>query len=147
MFLKLKYHQNNLVIICRKDNFFIGSRFSQYLKSEEYQFKMINKIQIYLEQGEAIILKYLESVYPPLYNAFNQNCTVIRERNYARISIGPTIIHYSYVNDNFKCIVYLDGFERMNITEAKNHFWLKGPFCHMHEKEKIINFNILFIIL
>ena len=133
MFLKLKYHQNNLVIICRKDNFFIGSRFSQYLKSEEYQFKMINKIQIYLEQGEAIILKYLESVYPPLYNAFNQNCTVIRERNYARISIGPTIIH--------------DGFERMNITEAKNHFWIKGPFCHMHEKEKIINFNILFIIL
>ena len=69
--MKLKYHQNNLVIICRKDNFFIGSRFSQYLKSEEYQFKMINKIQIYLEQGEAIILKYLESVYPPLYNAFN----------------------------------------------------------------------------
>ena len=91
-----------------------------------------------MEQGEAIILKYLESVYPPLYNAFNQNCTVIRERNYARISIGPTIIHYSYVNDNFKCIVYLDGFERMNITEEKIIFGSKVHFVICMKRKKLL---------
>ena len=87
----VSFHLLSYILGENKYNFFIGSRFSQDLKSEDYQFKMINKIQIFMELGETIILKDLEPVYPALYDVFNQNFTKTGERNYARISIGPTI--------------------------------------------------------
>ena len=129
----VSFHLLSSIFGENKYNFFIGSRFSQDLKSEEYQFKMINKIQIYMEQGETIILKDLESVFPALYDVFNQNFTVVGERNYARISIGPTINHYSYVNENFKCIVDVDS-NKIDQQET--------PFLNRFEKH-IISFESL----
>ena len=114
-------------------NFFIGSRFKKDLKSEEYQFKIINKIQLFMEQGGTIILKDLESVYPALYDLFNQNFTVTSNRNYARITIGKTVNSYCYVNEKFKCIVDLD-IDKITKQDP--------PFLNRFEKH-IITFEFL----
>ena len=53
-------------------NFIIGSDFEND-NSEEYTFKILNKIQLCMEQGRLIILKNLSMIYPSLYNLFNQN--------------------------------------------------------------------------
>ena len=126
-------HLLSYVLDDKNYNFFIGSRFKQDLKSEEYQFKIINKIQLFMEQGGTIILKDLDSVYPALYDVFNQNFTVTSNRNYARISIGSTANNYSYVHDNFKCIVDVD------IDEIDKQ---ETPFLNRFEKH-IITFEYL----
>ena len=86
-------------------NIIIGSQFKEDIKSEEYQLKMIRKIQIFMEKGKTIILKDIESIYPALYDLFNQNFISMSGKNYARISIGSTFTTYSNVHKNFKCIV------------------------------------------
>ena len=62
--------------------YFIGSQFKEDILSEEYQLKIINKIKIYMEEGGTIILKGLESVYPALYDLFNQNFTKMFNKNF-----------------------------------------------------------------
>ena len=126
-------HLLSFVLGDKNYNYFIGSRFIDDLKSEEYQFKIINKIQLFMEKGETIILKDLESVYPALYDVFNQNFTVTSNKNYARISIGTTSNNYSYVNDNFKCIVDV-GKDKIDNQEP--------PFLNRFEKH-ILTFEYL----
>ena len=86
-------------------NYYIGSQFQNDLQSEEYTLKILNKIQLHMEQGKVLILKNLESVYPALYDLFNQNFTEVSNKNYARIAIGSTTNAFSLVDDNFRCIV------------------------------------------
>ena len=117
----------------KNNNFLLGSGFKQDWKSEEYQFKIINKIQLFMEKGETIILKDLESVYPALYDVFNQNFTVSSKRSYARISIGTTSNNYSFVHDNFKCIVVVD-LDKIDTQEP--------PFLNRFEKH-IVTFEYL----
>ena len=45
---------------------YIGSQFPNDIKSEEYPLKILNKIQMHMEQGNILVLKNLESVYPAL---------------------------------------------------------------------------------
>ena len=88
--------------------FYIGSRFIQDQYSEEYTLKMINKIQIQMEKNCILILKDLETIYPSLYDLFNQNFTVVAEKNYARLSVGYNNNTFSFVNNEFKCILIVD---------------------------------------
>ena len=44
---------------------YIGSKFPEDQQSEEYSLKILNKIQLHMEEGKVLILKNLESVYPP----------------------------------------------------------------------------------
>ena len=114
--------------------FFIGSPFIEDFNSEEYQLKVIKKIQIYMEEGKTIILKDLESVYPALYDLFNQNFTVMNGKNFARISIGSSFSIYSLVNKKFKCIVNVD---RNDINKQE------PPFLNRFEKHIIAYENLL----
>ena len=88
-------------------NIFIGSKFKNDFKNNEYHFKLINKIQICMEQGGIIVLKDLDYIYPALYDLLNQNFTVVSNKNFARISISVSNTYY-FVNDNFKCIIIVD---------------------------------------
>lgn len=86
-------------------HFYIGSKFKKDLESEEYILKVLNKVQFYTEKGKILIIEHLDSVYPLMYELFNQNFTVFYNKNYARLALGPTTNIYSYVNNKFKCIV------------------------------------------
>jgi len=114
--------------------FIIGSQFIEDFNSEEYQLKVIKKIQIYMEEGKTIILKDLESVYPALYDLFNQNFTIMNGKNFARISIGSSFSIYSQVNKKFKCIVNVDK------NDISNQ---EPPFLNRFEKHIISYENLL----
>ena len=114
-------------------NYYKGSPFKDDQKSEDYILKMLNKIQLSMEQNKVLILNNLGTVYPGLYDLFNQNFTVISKKNYARIALGYTTNAYSIVNDEFRCIV--------NVDEDKI-YKEEPPFLNRFEKH-IISFEYL----
>ena len=113
--------------------FYIGSKFEADLSTEEYALKILNKIQVDMENGNIIILKDLESVYPAMYDLFNQNFTVLSNKNYARLAVGSSVNTFSLVNDKFRCIVNAD-IEQIDNEEA--------PFLNRFEKH-IMSFEYL----
>ena len=119
--------------IKKESIFYIGSGFERDHHSEQYTLKILNKVQLQMEQKKVLLLTDLEPVYPALYDLFNQNFTVVSEKNYARIAIGSSTNTFSLVNDNFKCIVLVDE-KQINKQEA--------PFLNRFEKH-IISFDYL----
>ena len=114
-------------------NFYIGSQFEEDLNTEEYALKVLNKIQVHMERGNILILKNLDSVYPSMYDLFNQNFTVLSNKNYARLAIGSNTNTFAYVNKDFRCIVTAD------IDEINNE---EAPFLNRFEKH-IMTFEYL----
>ena len=114
-------------------SFYLGSQFEQDLNKEEYAIKVLNKIKAYMENSHILVLKDLESVYPNLYDLFNQNFTVVSNRNYARLAVGSNTNTFSYVNNDFRCIISVD-LDQINNEEA--------PFLNRFEKH-IISFDFL----
>ena len=114
-------------------SFYIGSGFDVDIHSEGYGLKILNKIQLQMEQNKILLLSDLDAMYPSLYDLFNQNFTVVSKKNYARIAMGSTNNTFSLVNDGFKCIVLVDekGIEQE-----------KAPFLNRFEKH-IISFEYL----
>ena len=53
-------------------------------------------------------MRDLESVYPSMYDLFNQNFIVLSNKNYIRLPIGSSVNNFSFVNDKFRCIVIVD---------------------------------------
>ena len=105
---------------------YIGSQFPNDIINEEYYLKILNKIQIHMKQGNILVLKNLEFVYPSLYDLFDfsqKNCTYIS---------SPTNI-FSLVNDNFRCIVNVD-YNQIDKEES--------DFINRFEKQ-IISFDYL----
>ena len=114
-------------------NFYIGSKFKADKNREEYSQKVLSKIQVNMENGNILILKDLESVYPALYDLFNQNFTVLSNKKYARLAVGSSVNTFSLVNDNFRCIVNVD-IDDIDDQEA--------PFLNRFEKH-IMSFEYL----
>ena len=108
--------------------FYIGSNFEEDLNSEEYALKVLNKLQIYLENGIILVLINFESVYPMMYDLFNQNFTVISNKNYTCLAVGSNTNTYAYIINEFRCIVNVDSKEIGN--EEK-------PFLNRFEKHII----------
>ena len=117
----------------KESSFYIGSGFIKDQHSEQYTLKILNKVQLQMEQNKVLLLTDLEPVYPALYDLFNQNFTVVSEKNYARIAIGSSNNTFSLVNDDFKCIVIVDE-KAIDKEEA--------PFLNRFEKH-IISFEYL----
>ena len=61
-----------------------------------------------MEQGILTVFKNLESIYPSLYDLFNQNFTNIHQQKYARIAVGNSNNKMCEVNNNFKCIILIE---------------------------------------
>ena len=106
-------------------NLYVGSEFYSDHHSEEYSLKILNKIQLHMEEGKLLILKNLESVYPALYDLFNQNFSEVSGNKYARIAVGSTTNNFSLVDDNFRCIVCVN-YEQIDQEEP--------PFLNRFEK-------------
>ena len=117
--------QTILKEINKEYNLYVGSQFYKDHHSEEYSLKILNKIQLHMEEGKVLILKNLESVYPALYDLFNQNFTKVSKKNYARIAIGSSTNTFSLVDDNFRCIVSVN-YEQIDQEEP--------PFLNRFEK-------------
>ena len=116
----------------KKYNIFIGSKFKNDFKNDDYHIKIINKIQACMDKGGTVVLKDFDYIYPALYDLLNQNFNVVTNRNFAIISVG-TSNTYSYVNDNFKCIIIVDE-DKINNQET--------PFLNRFEKF-IARINVL----
>ena len=122
-----------LSISKKKYVFYIGSQFVEDLNSEIYSLKVLNKIQAHMERGNILILKNLENVYPAMYDLFNQNFTVVGNKNYSRLAVGSNTNTFAYVNNDFRCIVSVD------IDQIENE---EAPFLNRFEKH-IISFEYL----
>ena len=95
--------------------FYEGSPFSND-NNNEYQFKIINKIQEHAENGDIIILHNLYQIYPFLYDLFNKNFIIKDGKQYARICLGNYSELHTLINRGFRVIVmvnkkYLDKVE------------------------------------
>ena len=114
-------------------SFYIGSPFEQDLNSEDYTLKVLNKIQSHMERGNILILKNLETVYPSMYDLFNQNFAVIGNKNYSRLAVGSSTNTFAYVDKDFRCIVNVDS-KKLDQEEA--------PFLNRFEKH-IMSFEYM----
>ncbi|OUM67355.1 hypothetical protein PIROE2DRAFT_58828 [Piromyces sp. E2] len=88
--------------------FYYGSDFEEDLLQGYYSAKILNKVQVTMSNDNVMILKNLTSMYPSIYDLFNQNFRKVGESNYARIALGNSNTQNYFVNDNFRCIVLLD---------------------------------------
>ena len=121
--------------------YLIGSQFKDDLNNEEYQLKVLEKIQIFMQQGKTLILKDLESIYPALYDLFNQNYISMNGKNFTSISIGSAFNKYSIVNDKFKCIINID-FKKIESQEIS---FLNRFEKHIITYENLLNKNLKYI--
>ena len=129
-----RYLLSSILSELKKDYYFyIGSKFVKDLQSEEYILKVLNKVQVFMEKGKILIMENLETVYPSMYDLFNQNYTVFSDKNYARLAIGSITNIISLVDKNFRCIINTD-LNKMDQEEA--------PFLNRFEKQ-IISFEYL----
>ena len=106
--------------------FYIGSKLKDDLNSRQYVIKILNKIQYYMEKGGILIFKNLETVYPSMYDLFNQNFTIIGNQSYARLVVGSTTNNFALINNNFKCIIninndYIDKEEPPFLNRLEKH--------------------------
>ena len=95
--------------------FYEGSPFAND-NNNEYQFKIINKIQENAENGDIIILHNLNQIYAFLYDLFNKNFIIKDGKQYARICFGNYSEQHTPINRSFRVIVmvnkkYLDKVE------------------------------------
>ena len=122
---------SSILVENKNCSYYIGSKFKSDLGMEEYATKIMNKIQTDMENGNLIILKDLETIYPLMYDLFNQNFTILGNKKFARISVGSSTNAFSEVHQDFKCIVNVDT---NKIAEEE------PPFLNRFEKH-IISFE------
>ena len=111
--------------------FVIGSEFEDDKDKEEYGFRLLSDIILYMESGNSIILKNLDQIYGSLYDLFNQNFMVVGKKKNCRIALGSTNNPMCYVHDNFHCVVLVD---------FKHQEKMDPPFLNRFEKQ-ILTFD------
>ena len=108
--------------------YYSGSKFKLDKNNILYSNDMLNKIKYQMETENILILKDLDSIYPSLYELFNQSFTILDGKKF--IQLGES---KSLVNDKFKAIVLVEK-EQIDKQES--------PFLSRFEKH-IINFKYL----
>ena len=115
----------NLISEQRQCPIIYGSSFEDD-KVDEYNYRILNKIILYMETDTILILKDLDSVYGSLYDLFNQNYVKVGEKHYCRIALGPYSNPMCHVHSKFRCIVLMDD---EKILKADK------PFLNRFEKQ------------
>ena len=110
-----------------------GSRFEEDL-SEEYNYRILSRIILYMEQDCILILKDLESIYGSLYDMLNQNYTVVGNKKNCRVALGPYSNPMCQVHDRFRCIVLIDQ-HKVNYSDP--------PFLNRFEKQVLRYSDVL----
>ena len=120
-FLNSDEKLNNYTII-------IGSKFRDDLNKIEYSSKILSKIKMNLEKDSILVLKDLDTIYPSLYDLFNQNFLTIQRKKFARIALSNKTNSFSHVNDNFRCII---------IVDENKLIYQEIPFLSRFEKQSL----------
>ena len=120
--------ENLLTTIDRQERVVIfGSQFEED-QTDDYNYRILSRIILCMEQGYILILRDLENVYGSLYDMLNQNYTIIGKKKHCRVALG----HYSnpicQVHDDFRCIVLTDE-HKLNYSDP--------PFLNRFEKQYI----------
>lgn len=103
-----------------------GSRFEDDL-TDDYNYRVLSRIILCMEQGYVLILKDLENIYGSLYDMLNQNYTTVGSKKNCRVALGPYSNPMCHVHDDFKCIVLVE--------ETKLDF-SDPPFLNRFEKQQ-----------
>ncbi len=122
---------NCLKGVLKEKTFIIGSEFENDKDKDEYSFKLLSDIILYMESGNSIILKNLDQIYGSLYDLFNQNFMIVGQKKNCRIALGSTNNPMCFVNNNFHCVVLVD---------IKNLEKMDPPFLNRFEKQ-ILTFD------
>lgn len=102
-----------------------GSRFEEDL-SEEYNYRILSRIILCMEQDCVLILRDLESIYGSLYDMLNQNYTVVGGKRNCRVALGAFSNPMCQVHIGFRCVVLIDQ-GRVDFTDP--------PFLNRFEKQ------------
>ena len=94
----------------KKENYFylIGSNFENDVINEDYNMKIINKLKNSIENGNLIIIKNLDKLYPSLYYLFNQSYEIKGDNKYIKISYGSSYSKYYKLNEKFRVVILLN---------------------------------------
>lgn len=111
----------------------LGSRFSDN-QGNEYNYRILNRIILCMEQPQVLILKDLDDIYGSLYDMLNQNYSIVQGKKHCRVALGPFSNPTCEVNDKFKCIVIID---ESNIENTD------PPFLNRFEKQQYFLKDIL----
>lgn len=103
-----------------------GSQFEEDL-TDDYNYRILSRIILCMEQGFILILKDLETIYGSLYDMLNQNYTVVGSKKNCRIALGPYSNPMCHVHDDFKCIV---------LVEESKLDYSDPPFLNRFEKQQ-----------
>lgn len=103
-----------------------GSRFEDDL-TDDYNYRILSRIILCMEQGYVLILKDLENIYGSLYDMLNQNYTTVGSKKNCRVALGPYSNPMCHVHEEFKCIVLVE--------ESKLDF-SDPPFLNRFEKQQ-----------
>ena len=110
--------------------YYSGSKFKLDKNNILYYNDILSKIKYQMETDSILILKDLESVYPSLYDLFNQSYIILDGKKFVHLGESKSL---SLVNDKFKVIVLV---EKDKIKDQE------PPFLNRFEKH-IINFKYL----
>ncbi len=102
--------------------------------SDEYYYRVLNRIILCMEVGRTLILKNLGTVYGSLYDMLNQNYVVVGGKRNCRIALGAHSNPMCFVHDDFRCIVLL---EESAVARAD------PPFLNRFEKQSVSYSQIL----
>ena len=93
-----------------------------------------------MENGDILVLRNMEKIYPSLYNLFNQNFTILGRKKFARIAFG-NYTTYSEVHNDFRAIILVDEKkikERLEDPPFLNRFEKHGfSFDYLMSKEEL----------
>lgn len=103
-----------------------GSQFEENL-TDDYNYRVLSRIILCMEQGLILILKDLENIYGSLYDMLNQNYISVGSKKNCRIALGPYSNPMCHVHEDFKCIVLVE--------ESKLDF-SDPPFLNRFEKQQ-----------
>ena len=85
--------------------YFFGSVFKSDKNNISYSNEILSKIKYQMGTNNILVLKDLESVYPALYELFNQSYTYLEGKKFVRLGESESL---TLVNDNFKVILLVD---------------------------------------
>ncbi|XP_038050110.1 uncharacterized protein LOC119723500 [Patiria miniata] len=91
----------------KKPIILLGSRFDDDV-SEEYNYRILSRIILCMEEGYVLVLRDLENVYSSLYDMLNQNYTVVGKKRHCRVALGAYSNPMCQVHPDFRCIVIVD---------------------------------------
>ncbi|XP_055995963.1 uncharacterized protein LOC125646740 isoform X2 [Ostrea edulis] len=103
-----------------------GSQFEEDL-TDDYNYRILSRIILCMEQGYVLILKDLENIYGSLYDMLNQNYTVVGSKKNCRVALGPYSNPMCHVHEDFKCIV---------LVEESKLDYSDPPFLNRFEKQQ-----------